>query len=629
MPASARRGSVRFGVFELDPASGELLKRGVRLRLRDKPLQVLLALLERPGKVVTRKELQDRLWADGTFVEFENGLNNAMSRLRDALGDSADTPRYIETVPRHGYRFIAAIEPPAADAHGADEPPAAAPLAAHIDHAASGPRSHWKLVAGLGVALVVLGLAFLWRRPAHSPAPLHAVAVLPFVTGNAAEGSADEYLAFGMSDALISELSRIGALKVISQTSTLQYRGHRKPLPVIARELGVGTIVEGSVVHERGTVRVTVQLIDARTDSHLWSQTYNRDPATALADQRPLAREVASLIRSHLVPADRTATPEFQQTTPAAYEAYLKGRYFLQKPGRADHVRAREFFEQAIAADPSFAPAHVGLATFFVVTDFAPPAEAFHTARASVRRALDLDGSLARAHATMALIHYFSDWDWAAAERAFTRALELDPNDSATRRWHALYLSSMGRHATAEEEVRRAIELDPVSVSAFDAAAAIAANARRFDDMLDQARRISELNPEDPRAFIHRALGHLYKEQFSEGLEWAAKGVAATGRDPGFLCVLAVAQHRAGRTAEAQQTLAEIDGLAAKGYVPDVFLAVTYLWLRGPDAAMTRLQQAYHRRDSYMVVGQVAPWFDPLRTDARFQELLRQMSFPK
>jgi TolB-like protein/DNA-binding winged helix-turn-helix (wHTH) protein/tetratricopeptide (TPR) repeat protein len=630
MADSAPRGSIRFGAFELDPTSGELLKRGVRLRLRDKPLQVLLALLERPGETVTRKELQDRLWHGDTFVEFENGLNNAVSRLREALGDSADSPRYIETLPRRGYRFVAPIEstaPPVAEIPPQPSPPDESHrVAAAVGGATQ--RRRWLIAAGVAVVAVALaGLAMNWRRPA-APAT-NSVAVLPFVAASADEESADHYVAFGLTDALISELSRVGVLKVISQTSALRYRGERKALPVIARELGVGTVVEGSVVHESGQLRLTVQLIDARTDTHLWAQTYTRDPAEALTGQRALAREIAGIIRTRLVPDDRTASPAVRQTNPAAYEAYLKGRYFLQRPGEPHMAKARAFFEQAIAADPGFAPAHVGLSNYFLYTDAVAPAEAMARARASAERALALDESSARAHASLAFVHYFGDWDWAAAERRFTRALELDPNDATSRRWHALYLSSMGRHATATEEAARAIELDPVSISSFDSAAAVAGNARRFDAVLEYARRMSELDADDPRVFMHFASGYLHLGRFAEAVAWAEKGALASARDPAFLCVLSVAQHRAGQTAEARKTLAEIDQIAKKGYVPDVFLAVAYAWLRGHDAAIERLQEALERRDGYLVVVKVAPWSDPLRPDPRFQELLRRMNFPE
>jgi TolB-like protein/DNA-binding winged helix-turn-helix (wHTH) protein/tetratricopeptide (TPR) repeat protein len=630
MPAGPGRGPIRFGVFELDPASGELSKRGKRIRLQDKPCQLLTALVERPGETITRKELQERLWPRGTFVEFENGLNNAVSRLREALGDTAESPRFIETLPRRGYRFVAPLEPAVADVPAPVVPPEPRPADAVVLSLDTTPSTKWRVrwhfVAGFALAVILLTVLAVTRR-APPAATGHSLVVLPFAVANAIDGSPDDYLAFGMTDALIGELSSIRALKVISQTSAMQYKGVRKTLPEIARELGATTVVEGSVVNEGGQVRLTVQLIDARTDSHLWTQTYSRDPATALSTQRALAREVAGLIRSRLVPSDRSTTPIFQQTNPAAYETYVRGRYFLQQPGEASMVKARGFFEQSIAADQNFAPAHVGLSNYFVLTDGVPPAEAMPKAMASARRALALDDSSAAAHASLAWVHYFGEWDWAAADRAFERALELDPNDARTRRWHALYLSSMGRHATAIEEAQRAIDLDPVSIGVFDTAAAVWSNARRFDKVLEQAERIRDLNRDDPRGVMHSAIGHLYQGSFADAVAWAQKGVEISGRDPSFLCVLAIAQHRAGQTQQAQQTLAEIDRLATTAYVPDVFLAGTYLWLRNHDAAVKQLHRAFERRDSYLVVANVAPWFDPLRGHPRFQDVLRSMKF--
>jgi tetratricopeptide (TPR) repeat protein len=430
-----------------------------------------------------------------------------------------------------------------------------------------------------------------------------------------------------MTDALIGELSRIGSLKVTSQTSAMQYKGARQSLPDIARELGVGTVVEGSVVREGGQVRITVQLIDAGTDTHLWTQTYSRDPVSALTHQRTLAREVATLIRARLIPSDRSTTPMFQQTNPAAYEAYLKGRYFMQRHDEAAWVKAREFFEQSIAADPNFAPAHVGLSNYFVITDAVAPADAMPKAKASALRALALDESSALAHASLAFVHYFGDWDWAATEREFARAIALDPNDAWTRRWHALFLSAMGRHATAMEEIQRAIELDPVSVSAFDAAGAVWSSARDFDKVLELAKRIHELSPGDPRGFMQAAIAYLHQARLAETIESLQKGIEVAGRNPAFLCVLAVAQHRAGQTREAQETLLEIEQMAQKGYVPDTFLAVAYLWLRDHDAALRQLEQAYQRRDGYLVVVNVAPWFDALRGHPVFQQLLQRMNF--
>jgi TolB-like protein/DNA-binding winged helix-turn-helix (wHTH) protein len=622
-----RRAPLRVGVFEVDLDAGELRKQGRRIRLPHQAFRVLQILIEHPMQVISRDELRQSLWPADTFVEFDHGLNNAVSRLRDALGDIADNPRFIETVPRRGYRFIAPVDttadkPVDVSDHVAvvEQPAAVAPV----------PRTRtawkWLAFAGISTAAIVAWLA-LDSPPAPSH-PIETVAVLPFVAGDDAEGSADSYVAFGMTEALISELSRVGALKVISQTSVMQYKGLRKPLKQIAGELGAGTIVEGSVLREGDEVRITVQLIDARTDTHLWAQSYGREPASALATQRELAREVAGIIRSRLAPSDRTASPLIEQTNTAAYEAYVKGRYFMLQPSEASWLKSRDYFEQSIAADPGFAPAHVGLSNYYGATDAIAPSEAIPKAKASALRALTLDANLASAHAALAYVHYFGDWDWTETERSFARAIELDPNDSWSRRWHALYLSAIGRSATAIEEIKRAIELDPVSVSAYDAAGAIYFDARQFDKIVEVAERINELSPNDPRALIHFATAYFHQGKMEQALDYAQRGVDASARNPAFLCVLAGTQHHAGLAKEADQTLAEVMQLAGKGYVPDVFLAITTLWMRGPEAALPFLQRAHERRDGYIVILKSTPWFDPMRGHPGYQDLVRRMNFP-
>ena len=632
MPGVPQRHVIRFGAFELDPLSGELLKHGRRLRLRDKPFQVLQALLEHPNELVTRKDLQDRLWPADTFVEFENGINNAISRLRETLGDTADNPRFIETVPRRGYRFVAPVERVAtatietpggtlAPVAVLDPPSSATPVAR--------ARNRWTWLA-LGVLVVAaVGVWLALKPPPPAPPVAHrTVAVLPFVAGDASEASLDTYVAFGMTEALITELSRVGALKVISQTSVMQYKGVRKPLKQIADELGAATIVEGSVLREGEGIRITVQLIDARTDTHLWAQSYSRESTAAMSNQRELAREVAGIIRARLAPTDRTAPPLIKQTNAAAYEAYVKGRYFLVQQSEEAWRKSREFFEQSIAADPNFAPAHVGLSNAYGVTDVIPPAEAVPKAKASALRALALDDNLASAHAALAYVYYFGDWNWTETERQFARAIELDPNDSWSRRWHALYLSAMGRSATAIEEITRAIELDPVSISAYDAAGAIYLDARQYDKIIEQAQRINELSPNDTRALAHFTTAYIHQGKHESALDYAQKGVAASARNPAFLCLLAVAQHRAGQKQQAQQTLAAVNQLSSKGYVPDVFVGLANLWINGADAALPLFERAYQRRDGYIVIMRSSPWFDPIRGNPRFQDLLRRMNFP-
>lgn len=579
-------------------------------------------------QLVSRDELRQSLWPADTFVEFDHGLNNAVNRLREALGDAAQAPRFIETIPRRGYRFIAPLDVPAAEPPPVDTPPPVPePPAIHNPPpVASSSWLRWVVVGATAAAVLLAVLSVGRTRRAGDAVP--SLVVLPFIAANATDESPDAYLAFGMTDALISELSRSGALKVISQTSAMQYTNARKPLPAIARELGVTNVVEGSVVQEGGQVRITVQLIDARTDTHLWSQSYVSDATAAMAGQRARAREVAGIVRQRLVPDDVPTAPVLRSTTAAAYEAYLKGRYFLQQSNETSS-RAREFFEQATDADPSFAPAHAGLAHYLVTTDFVAPAEAMPRAESSARRALELDPLLPAAHAALAFVHYFWYWDWAAADREFARALELDPNDALTRRWHAMFLSAMGRHETAAEEITLALALDPVSLSTMDAAGGVWSNARRFDKVVEQARHILDLSPNDPRGFIHLAIGSSFQGRIEDAVAAAQKAVDGSGRAPAYLCLLAVMQERAGQTGAARQTLTEINQVAANAYVSNVFLAVAYGWMQQHDAAVQQLNRAFEQRDGYLVVANVAPWLDPLRGHGGFQDLLQRMRFPR
>jgi TolB-like protein/DNA-binding winged helix-turn-helix (wHTH) protein/Tfp pilus assembly protein PilF len=611
----------RFGVFELDTERNELRKSGLKVKLHDQSFSVLLVLLERPGRTVERKEIQQRLWPDDTFVEFENGLNNVISRLREALGDSPHSPRFIETLPRHGYRFVAPVElvQPGTGESMAPPPEKTASVA--------NPRRRLLLAGGIAMIAAAAVLAYTVATRTASPAH-HAIAVLPFATATSAKESADEYMAFGMTEALTTELSRAGTLKVISQTSALQYKNTRKPLPLVARELGVRSVVEGSVVREGDQVRFTIQLIDATNDTHLWAQHYSRDAQVALSGQRELARDVAAQIRARLLPSDQTSPPPFRQTNPQAYEAFVKGRFFLQRSDEASGKRAREFFEQSIAADPSFAPAYVGLAHYFVTTDAVPPDIALAKTRENARQALKLDETSAGAHAALGFAAYW-EWDWSTADREFKRALELDPNHALARRWCALYLSSMGRHEAAIREIQVAQELDPASISALDAAGAIWLNARRFDKVFEQGQRIHELSSEDSRGHMYFATSYLHQGKFVQAVEAAQKGVALSQGQPLDLLILAQAQKSAGQVEDARRTLNRLKEMGAAGYVSDALLATASWSLGEREAAIQHLQRGIERRDSYLALLKVAPMFDDMRSDARFQEMVEHMNFPK
>lgn len=622
MNVSPGRTRLRFGVFEVDPGSGDLWKHGVHIKLHDKPFQVLQALLERPGELVTRKELQERLWPGDTFVEFENGLNNAISRLRETLGDSADSPRFIETVPRRGYRFIAPVE--AVVELGGEMGTGSAP-AAQVP--ATAVRRRLPIALGLAGAIIV---AVLLYRTLNTPShPIDSVAVLPFVTAVAEEGSPDEVVAFGMTEALIAELSRIGALKVISQTSVLQYKGTRKPLPVIARELGVGAVVEGSVVREGQQVRLTVQLIDARSDTHLWAETYRRDAGSVLAVQGDLAQSIAREIGVRLTGQAEAPLHASGPVDPRAHEAYLKGRYFLVRRGEEAMGRARDYFEQAIAADPNHARAYAGLADYYTLTDSMPSAAAFPKARTYALKALELREDLADAHVSLAYVYYYGDWNWRESEREFQRAIALDPSHSQARYWYGRFLGTMGRHQEASDQMRLALTLDPLSNTVHDSAAMQGFFARRFDTMIEQANRIRELDPGDYRAYEHLAIAYLCTARYEQALATARQGLALLPHEPLFVLILATVQHRQGNTQQAAKALEDLERMSREGYVPHVFLAIAYAQLGRKDQALKWLQVGYRNRDPYMVMLKVFPWFDPLRSDPLYQDLLRRMNFPQ
>jgi len=412
---------VRFGAFELDVQSGELRKQGLRTRLTPQSFQVLLLLLEHRGEVVTREALRQKLWSADTFVDFDMGLSSAVKKLREALGDSAENPRFVETLPRRGYRFIAGADRSASPASGARPsrawrtPLAVAVLAAMMIALLAGGGREW------------LARAFPTRAAAME---IKSIAVLPLE--NLSGDPSQDYFVDGMTDALITELAQIGRLRVISRTSMMRYRGTRKPLPEIARELNVEAVVEGTVVRVGPRVRLTAQLIHAPTDRHLWARSYDRELRDVLALQEELARAIAQAVQLEIRPEDRRRLPRAAAVHPEAYESYLKGRFYWSMRGRENLLKAAGYFQQAIAEDATYAPAYSGLSDSYRQLDQEgmAPGECMPRAEAAVRKALALDDMLAEAHASLAGVLYRYRWDWAGAKREFLRSLDLDRNAS-------------------------------------------------------------------------------------------------------------------------------------------------------------------------------------------------------
>jgi TolB-like protein/DNA-binding winged helix-turn-helix (wHTH) protein/Flp pilus assembly protein TadD len=599
---------VSFGSFELNPSAGELRKQGIRIKLHDKPLQLLLALLKHPGEVVTRKELQELLWPSDTFVEFENGLNNAISRLREALGDTAESPRFIETIPRRGYRFLAEVS------------------SAVASSPASGSFRHWLLAILFSVgAALVLGVASHFVPPRH-PA-IHSLAVLPF--RNLGAGTPEEYFTDGMTDAVTTELAKLGVSKIISETSVAQFKDTKKSVPEIARALSVDAIVEGAVLREGNQVRITVQLIRADTDQHVWAQSYQRQMTDILALQDEVALGVARAIKLELSPGAAAQSASPQSVNAEAYEAYLKGRYFMQKRDES-FLRAKDYFEQAIQLDPGYAPAYAGLSGFYVLA--LPPKEALPKAKEYTQKALQLDPNLPEGHVSLAYIYFFEDWNWPAAGEEFQRAISLAPGLAESHHWYAVYLSAMGRTAEAMGEAQRALELDPLSISAHDGAAVVAASAKQYDRCIDEGRKIRELDPNDPRAYLDMGVGHLQKGMYQEALQDMERGLALSHRDPFFLSIAAYAYGRLGNMEQANKLVQEMPAAIQQSPAspsPSMLFATAFVGTGKQKEAIEALEEGYKLHDADLVGLNAAPWFEPLRSDPRFQDLLHRMNFPK
>jgi TolB-like protein/DNA-binding winged helix-turn-helix (wHTH) protein/Tfp pilus assembly protein PilF len=613
----------RFGVFELDLISHELRKQGLRIRLPEQPLQILLLLLEHAGETVTRDELRRRLWPADTFVDFDAGLNSAIKKLRDALGDPAENPRFIETLPRRGYRFIGSVDAPAIDRRE-EVTPIPAPRSGH------GVHRRWSLIAMLAapVALTAwLSFGDTWERLSVrigvgvSPRRITSIAVLPFE--NLTGSTEQDYFVDGMTEALTTNLAQFKALRVSSRTSAMQYKRRDKPLAQIAGELNVDAVVQGAVVRSGNRVRVTAQLIEAATDQHLWAQDYAREVRDVLGLQIELAEAIATAIRVEVRPDERRRLARTQAVRPEAYDEYLKGRFYWSSRRTENMLRAAELFQNSIARDPTYAPAYSGLSDTYRLFDLhglAAPRDCMPKAEAAARRALTLDDTLAEAHASLAGVLYRYHWNWAAAEQEFRRALELDPNYAEGHRARGIFLLVLRRNGDALTEARRAHELSPLSPTINVELAYALTRARRFDEAIEQLWRAQEIAPDFPR--VHDTLAHTYLHMGdpARALETRDRFGAPGSRGSwfGYLCAIQ------GRSHEARKVLADLEGRARSGYVSPQELATVHLGLGDKEQAFSLLEKAYEEH-AFSVLSFAGPLADILLDDPRFQHLVRRM----
>jgi len=629
-PQSQLPRVVRFGTFEVDVPAGELRKNGLKLRLQEQPFQVLAALLERPGEVVTREELRSRLWPGDTFGDFDNGLNAAIKRLRDALGDSSESPRFVETLARRGYRFIAPVDKVSEPKTGLRTLLARATRASRLPYLL-GP-------AGAVVAIIALIAAFNWAGNYRSSIgagglTIKSLAVLPLKSFSS--DPEQEYFADAMTDQLIAELSRINSLKIISRTSVMQYKGEkRKSLPQIARELGVDGIIEGSVLRSGNRVRIAAQLVYAPTDQHIWTEAYERDLGDVLKLQAEVAEAVAQQIRLKLSPEQLARFHQARAVDPEAFEDYLMAGNFARSPNEFEGLnKAQIYLKKAIQKDPGFAAAYISLGhSYFNLGElrWLAPRDAFEPAKQAARRAVELDENNCQAHDLLAVVSLRYDWDWQTAEKERGYALQLCPGDARVH-WHqAYYLAWTGRGEEALAEIARTREIDPFLDLFLRVKAAIYYCLRNYKGLVEVSRTYVASNPNDWIGHYFLGVGYEGSGQSPEAIAEYQKAIELSPLEQDSAAGLAHAYATAGKSSKAKEIVDELQHRARTTYVSPYMIAAVYAGLEDKDKAFEFLEKAYQERSSDL------PYFlradlriDNLRSDPRFKDLMHRMNFPQ
>jgi len=629
-----------FGDFTLDQ-SRYRLQRGERiLRLERQPMELLFLLVQRRGELVTREEVADRLWGTTVFVDIDQSINTAVRKVRMVLRDDPDKPHFIETVVGKGYRFAApvAVNGEATVSATAGLPalpqPAQAGQSAAIA-AAPAQRMHRRppvvmLLTGIGAVLAIFAsgwVAIHVRNTGSSTHPgIKSLVVLPLK--NLSGDPAQEYLADGMTEALVSRLSSIHDLRVISRTSSMRLKNSNLSVPEIANALQIDVVVEGSVIREGNRIRVTAQLIRGTTDEHFWSETYDRELPDVLALQSDVAQAIARKVEVTVTGKEEQRLTASHTVLPEAYESYLKGRSSLSnnntKAGIEERIR---YFEEAIAKDPAFAPAYVGLAEAHAELGTVMMGEDPNRERpkvvSAVRRALELDPNLAEAHVLLAEMAQ-EQWRWAEAETEYRRALELNPNDSDGYAGLAFWLLCQGRTDEAVASAERARELDRLG-STTSNLAWILFQSRRYEEAVRELRSLLAVHPNGAGSLWLLGFTLVINGQASEAIPLLERAAALADRSSGFIDVLGAAYARAGRRSDALRILAELKRRKQHGYVAAASFVIVYLGLGENEQAFAWLEEAYKERSNMLQFVKVHPLFDPLRGDPRFADLLHRV----
>jgi TolB-like protein/DNA-binding winged helix-turn-helix (wHTH) protein/Tfp pilus assembly protein PilF len=637
-----------FGPFRIDTENRLLMREGGVIPLTPKAFETLLILVERSGQVVQKDELMNRLWPD-TFVE-EGNLTFNISVLRKALGESLQSHPYIETIPRRGYRFVAAVRQ-------VNGEPADLVIEEHLRaqvvveeederrerdrpaEAAEAPKSlppvpsrrpllrlrSWSLAA-LALAMVVgLGLTLpLWRRHTLRPA-IHSVAVLPFV--NASMDEDTEYLSDGITESLINTLSHLSQLRVIARTTSFRYKGRELDLQFVGRELGVQAVLTGKVAQRGDTLIIQADLINVVDGSQLWGERYARRFSDYFGVQGEIARQIYEKLRFRLTGQEEQRLARRPTENAEAHRLYLMGQYFWSKREQEGLKKAIEYLNLAVQKDPNYAAAYALMADCYIPLGsygILPPSEFMPRAKAAAVKALQLDETLAEAHASLGYINMY-EWHWPEAEQEYQRAVEFNPNYSVAHHGYAFLLAAKGRMEEAISEMRQALDLDPTSLMMSSAMGLVFHFARRYDEAVEQLKKTIEMDPHF--AAGHSFLGQVYveKQMYAEALDELRKAAEEFHTTPDLFPEFVLAQGLSGDRVDAQKSVAKWSELGKRQYVSPYSMALGYIGLGEHDQALDWLEKAYQEKNSSLVFLTARPTFDRLHSDRRFTDLLKRI----
>ena len=625
MASPAKPSTVSFGVYEFNPDTKELRKQGIRVRLEGQPLAVLQMLLERPGELVTREELQKNLWRAHTFVDFEHSLNAAVKRLRERLNDSADQPRFIETLARRGYRFVAPVngvvavpESETAVQVSGESPPSA--------RGAFRARRLWLFAA------VALAAAGTWYLRSGNTAQIDSIAVIPFI--NVSGDANTEYLSDGIAELLTDSLTHVPQLKVKSRRSAFQFKGKDVNLQKVGNDLGVSALVSGRIVHGGDNIEVNAELTDVRSNTEIWGQHYSGKSTEIISLQEQIAGDIAAKLRSKLSSSEKQRVSQQGTQNPDAYELYLKGRYYWNKRTVPDLETSISYFGQAIAKDPGYALAYSGLGDAYSILPIygASPSENYPKSNAAARKALELDATLARSHAVLGSNEMEFDWDFAGGEAEYKKAFELDPNDATAHHWYANDIGRIGgREQEALTQAKLAYQLDPLLPITSMVVGGIHIWARRYDEAILACKKLANENPTFAPAHDCLASAYWGKRMYPKVIEEfrAYDELSGDRNESDFSSALEKGFRLGGWKAAETKAIKTLLARRKTSYASPFLIASLYADLGESDQAFRWLNIAYQEHEWRLISLKTELTFDSLRSDPRFAELIRKVGLPQ